>query len=70
MNHYAVAGLLVSLILLSGVGLAWQAYIASPDLSPAQKQFLDVLDWLLKGSTGALTGFVACWASHRRNRRN
>ena len=66
MNNYAIAGLLLSLIILSATGMVWQAWLASPALSPAQQQLLQVLDWLLKGSVGALLGFLACWSQHRR----
>lgn len=58
MNRYAVMGVLIGIALLSGAGIAWQAWIASPTLSPAQIKFLDILDWVLKGSIGALIGFL------------
>ncbi|MCE2502397.1 MAG: hypothetical protein J4G13_16320 [Dehalococcoidia bacterium] len=64
MNNYFIAGVLFGLILLGASGFVWQAWVASPDLSPAQREILDALDWLLKGAVGALMGFLACWARH------
>jgi hypothetical protein len=68
-NNYFILGVLVGLILLCACGLVWQAWVASPNLSPAQQQFLQALDWLLKGAVGALMGFLACWAQHPHSRR-
>ena len=69
MNNYVITGVLFGLILLGASGFVWRASVASPDLSPAQRDLLDVLDWLLKGAVGALMGFLACWARHPYPRR-
>ena len=69
MNNYVIVGVLVGLILMCACGLVWQSWVASPDLSPAQRQLLEALDWLLKGAVGALMGFLACWARHPRSSR-
>ena len=69
MNNYVIVGVLLGLILLCACGLIWQAWVAPPSLSPAQRELLDVLDWLLKGAVGALMGFLACWARHPHSRR-
>ena len=66
MNNYAIVIILGGLIVLSASGFVWQAEVASPTLSPAQRELLDVFDWLLKGAVGALMGFLACWARHHR----
>lgn len=64
MNNYFIVGVLFGLILMCACGFGWQAWVASPILSPAQQHLLDVIDWLLKGAVGALMGFLACWARH------
>ena len=64
MNNYFIVFVLGGLIVLSTSGFVWQALVASPSLSPAQRERLDVFDWLLKGAVGALLGFFACWARH------
>ena len=64
MNNYLIVGVLFGLILMCACGLGWQAWLASPSLSPAQRELLDMLDWLLKGAVGALLGFFTCWARH------
>ena len=69
MNNYFIVGVLLGLIVLGASGYVWQAWEASPALSPAQRELLDVLDWLLKGAVGALMGFLACWARHPRSAR-
>lgn len=68
MNNYFIVGVLGGLIVLSASGFVWQAWVASPDPAPAQQQLLQVFDWLLKGSVGALMGFLACWARHPRSK--
>ena len=68
MNNYVIVGVLVGLILMCACGLIWQALVASPNLSPAQQQLLEAVDWLLKGAVGALMGFLACWARHPRSK--
>ena len=65
MNHHFIVGVFTGLIVLAISGLVWQAWVASPVLSPAQQQLLDLFDWMLKGAVGALFGFLACWARHR-----
>ena len=69
MNNYVIVGVLVGLIVMCGCGLVWQAWLASPSLSPAQEQLLAALDWLLKGAVGVLMGFLACWTRHRHSER-
>ena len=69
MNNYVITGILFGLILLGASGYVWQALVASPELSPAQREMLDALDWLLKGAVGALMGFLACWARHPKSTR-
>ena len=68
-GDYVIFGVLLSLILICAGVLVWQAWLASPSLSPAQLQLLAALDWLLKGAVGALMGFLACWARHPRSER-
>ena len=69
MNNYGIVIILSGLIVLGASGFVWQAWVASPSLAPAQRELLDVLDWLLKGAVGALMGFLACWARHHTAQR-
>ena len=69
MNNYFIVGILGGLIVLGASGFVWQAWVASPSLAPAQRELLDVFDWLLKGAVGALMGFLACWARHHAAQR-
>ncbi len=59
MSQYVVTGVLLFLIVASVAGMIWQARVASSDPSPAERKFLEATDWLLKGSTGALLGYLA-----------
>ena len=58
MNRYAIVGVPIGIVLLSGSGFVWQAWIASPSLSPAQDRLLEILDWAIKLSLGALVGYL------------
>ncbi len=62
MRSYAfpvvIVGALFALVLLGGSIMVWQAGVASPELAPAQKQVVELADWLVKGAVGALLGFA------------
>jgi hypothetical protein len=63
----AVTAVFPSLIALSLVAWVWLAWQAPEMPSPIQEDLASAMDWLLKGSTGALVGYVTCQAGHRRN---
>ena len=53
-----IVAVLVGLVVLGGTVMVWQAWVASPELAPAQVQLLGLADWTVKGAVGALLGFA------------
>ena len=73
MSNYAllvvIMGMLLSLVVLGGVAMAWQAWVAGPELTPAQQQLIELADWTVKGAVGALLGFAGGVGLARSNGR-
>ncbi len=65
----AILVTMVGLVLLGSVGMAWQAWVSGPELTPAQKQLIALADWMVKGAVGALLGFAGGIGLARRNGR-
>ncbi len=64
-----IIGMLFALVLLGSVGIAWQAWVSGPELTPAQRQLIELADWIVKGAVGALLGFAGGIGLTRRNGR-
>lgn len=60
---------LLALALLGGGVMAWQAWIASPELAPAQDALAKLADGTVKVAFGALLGFAGGIGIARRNGR-
>ena len=73
MSNYIIpamtVGALLALVLLGSVGMAWQAWVSGPELTPAQAQLIALADWMVKGAVGALLGFAGGLGLARRNGR-
>ena len=57
--------MLITLSGMSAVGLSilvWLAPIPSDSLTPAQQSLLNIADWMVKASIGAILGFVGARA--------
>ena len=55
------AGVLVvlfGLIILGGGVLVWMAPVPAEDMTPARELLLNVADWMIKASAGAILGFA------------
>ncbi len=73
MRNYAIPLVIVvmlfALALLGGSVMVWQAEVASPELTPAQHQLIELADWIVKGAVGALLGFAGGAGLSRLNGR-
>lgn len=65
MNHnnerVPLRGILIILFAIAIVGLVilvWLAPVTAADMTPAQDRLLNVGDWMLKASIGAILGFA------------
>ncbi len=64
-----IVAMLFALVLLGSIGMAWQAWVSGPELTPAQRQLIELADWIVKGAVGALLGFAGGIGLSRRNGR-
>ena len=66
---FTIMGMLFALALLGGSVMVWQAGVASPEPTPAQRQLVELADWVVKAAVGALLGFAGGVGLSRRNGR-
>ena len=64
-----IMAILLGLALLSGGVMAWQAWVASPELTPAQDALAKLADGTVKVVFGALLGFAGGIGLARRKGR-
>ena len=64
-----IIGALFALALLGGGVLVWQAAVFGPELTPAQSQFNELADSIVKSAVGALLGFAGGAGLSRLNGR-
>ena len=57
---------LVGLIILGGGVLVWMAPVPAEDMTPARDILLNVADWMIKSSVGAILGFAGSRLAARR----
>ena len=62
-----VLGLLLALILVGGGVLVWMAPVPAEDMTPAREILLNIADWMIKASVGAILGFAGSRLSVRRS---
>lgn len=53
-----VIGLLLALILVGGGVLVWMAPVPADDMTPAREILINIADWMIKASVGAIIGFA------------
>lgn len=58
---------LVGLILLGGGVLVWKAPVPAEDMTPAREMLLNIADWMIKASAGAILGFAGSRLAVRRS---
>ncbi len=62
-----VIGLLSALMLVGGGVLVWMAPVPAEDMTPAREILLNIADWMIKASVGALLGFAGSRLAVRRS---
>ncbi len=66
----ATAGVLIilfGLVVLGGGVLVWMAPVPAEDMTPAREILLNVADWMIKASVGAILGFAGSRLANRRS---
>ena len=66
----ATAGVLIvlfGLVVLGGGVLVWMAPVPAEDMTPARDILLNIADWMIKASVGAILGFAGSRLAIRRN---
>ncbi|MCY3692622.1 MAG: hypothetical protein OXI54_09155 [Chloroflexota bacterium] len=66
----ATAGVLIvlfGLIILGGGVLVWMAPVPAEDMTPAREILLNIADWMIKASVGAILGFAGSRLAVRRS---
>ena len=63
----SVIGLLLALILVGGGVLVWMAPVPAADMTPAREILLNIADWMIKASVGAILGFAGSRLTVRRS---
>ena len=66
-DHCHVLIVLVGLILLGGGVLVWMAPVPAEDMTPAREILLNIADWMIKASAGAILGFAGSRLAVRRS---
>ena len=64
------AGVLIvlfGLIVLGGGVLVWMAPVPAEDMTPARDILLNIADWMIKASVGAILGFAGSRLAIRRS---
>ena len=57
----ATAGVLIvlfGLVVLGGGVLVWMAPVPAEEMTPARELLLNIADWMIKASVGALLGYA------------
>ena len=62
-----VIGLLLALVVLGGGVLVWMAPVPAEDMTPARELLLNIADWMIKASVGALLGFAGSRLAVRKS---
>ena len=62
-----VIGLLLALVVLGGGVLVWMAPVPAEDMTPARELLLNIADWMIKASVGAILGFAGSRLAIRRS---
>lgn len=65
----ATGGVLIvlfGLIVLGGGVLVWMAPVPAEDMTPAREILLNIADWMIKASAGAILGFTGSRLAVRR----
>ena len=62
-----VIGLLLALMVLGGGVLVWMAPVPAEDMTPARELLLNIADWMIKASVGALLGFAGSRLAVRKS---
>ena len=66
----ATAGVLIvlfGLVVLGGGVLVWMAPVPAEDMTPARELLLNIADWMIKASVGAILGFAGSRLAIRRS---
>ena len=66
----ATAGVLIvlfGLVILGGGVLVWMAPVPAEDMTPAREILLNIADWMIKASVGAILGFAGSRLAIRRS---
>ena len=66
----ATAGVLIvlfGLVVLGGGVLVWMAPVPAEDMTPAKEILINIADWMIKASVGALLGFAGSRLAIRRS---
>ena len=63
-----VIGLLLALILVGGGVLVWMAPVPAEDITPARDNLINIADWMIKASVGAILGFAGSRLAARKAR--
>ena len=58
---------LFGLIILGGGVPVWMAPVPAEDMTPAREILLNVADWMIKASAGAILGFAGSRLAVRRS---
>ena len=58
---------LFGLIILGGGVLVWMAPVPAEDMTPARELLLNIADWMIKASAGAVLGFAGSRLALRRS---
>ena len=61
-----VVGLLLALILVGGGVLVRMAPVPAEDMTPAREILLNIADWMIKASVGALLGYAGSRLAARK----
>ena len=62
-----VVGLLLALILVGGGVLVWMAPVPAEDMTPARDILINIADWMIKASVGAILEFAGSRLAVRRS---
>ncbi len=66
----ATAGVLIvlfGLVVLGGGVLVWMAPVPAEEMTPAREILLNIADWMIKASVGAILGFAGSRLAVRRS---
>ena len=58
---------LLGLVVLGGGVLVWMAPVPAEDITPAREILINIADWMIKASVGAILGFAGSRLAARRS---